>query len=68
MVGANRARALMIACSGFGGDMARAEAEIAVLNGFAPTFIASVFRCENPVFVRREDEEHLGLRLAGLAG
>jgi adenylate cyclase len=61
-------RALMIACSARAGDMARARAEIAVLDGFAPGFIASVFRGENPVFARREDMEHLmdGLRLAGL--
>ena len=61
-------RALMIACSARAGDMARARAEIAVLNSFAPGFIASVFRGENPVFTRKEDMEHLldGLRLAGL--
>jgi hypothetical protein len=48
--------------------MARAGAEIAVLDSFAPSFIASVFRGENPVFTRKEDLEHLldGLRLAGL--
>ena len=52
------------------GDMARARAEIAVLNSFAPGFIANVFRGENPVFTRREDMEHLlgGLRLAGAFG
>jgi adenylate cyclase len=61
-------RALMIACSARAGDMARAGAEIAVLDSFAPGFIASVFRGENPVFTRKEDMEHLldGLRLAGL--
>jgi adenylate cyclase len=61
-------RALMIACSARAGDMARAGAEIAVLDSFAPSFIASVFRGENPVFTRKEDMEHLldGLRLAGL--
>ena len=37
-------RALMIACSARAGDMARAGAEIAVLDSFAPGFIASVFR------------------------
>jgi tetratricopeptide (TPR) repeat protein len=63
-------RALMIACSARAGDMARAGAEIAVLDSFAPGFIASVFRGENPVFKRKEDMEHLlnGLRLAGLRG
>jgi tetratricopeptide (TPR) repeat protein len=61
-------RALMIACSARAGDMVRARAEIAVLNSFAPGFIASLFRGENPVFAHREDMEHLldGLRLAGL--
>ena len=59
----------MIACSARAGDMTRARAEIAVLNSFAPDFIASVFRGENAVFTRKEDMEHLldGLRLAGLA-
>ena len=47
-------RALMIACSARAGDMARARAEIAVLDGFAPGFIASLFHGENPVFTRRE--------------
>ena len=63
-------RALMIACTARAGDMARARAEIAVLDSFAPGFIASLFRGENPVFTRREDMEHLlgGLRLAGLPG
>ena len=44
----------MIACSARAGDMARARAEIAVLDSFAPGFIASLFRGENPVFTRRE--------------
>jgi adenylate cyclase len=62
-------RALMIACSARAGDMTRARTEIAVLNGFAPGFIASVFRGENHVFARKEDMENLldGLRLAGLS-
>jgi TolB-like protein/class 3 adenylate cyclase len=62
-------RALMIACSARAGDMARARAETAVLNSFAPDFIASVFRGQNPVFTRKEDMESLldGLRLAGLS-
>ncbi|HMJ43621.1 MAG TPA: hypothetical protein VK522_15225 [Pseudolabrys sp.] len=47
-------RALMIACSARAVDMARARAEIAVLDSFAPGFIASLFRGENPVFTRRE--------------
>jgi adenylate cyclase len=62
-------RALMIACSARAGDMGRAHTEIAVLNSFAPGFIASVFRGQNPVFARKEDMENLlgGLRLAGLS-
>jgi tetratricopeptide (TPR) repeat protein len=62
-------RALMIACSARAGDMARARTEIGVLDGFAPGFIASVFRGQNPVFTRKEDMENLldGLRLAGLS-
>ena len=62
-------RALMIACSARAGDMARARTEIAVLDSFAPGFIASVFRGQNPVFTRKEDMENLldGLRLAGLS-
>ena len=63
-------RALMIACSARAGDMARARSEIAVLDSFAPNFIASLFQGQNPVFTRREDMENLlgGLRLAGLSG
>jgi adenylate cyclase len=63
-------RCLMIACSARAGDMARARSEIAVLNGFAPDFIASLFRGQNPVFTRKEDMKNLlgGLRLAGLSG
>ena len=59
----------MIACSARAGDMARARAEIAVLDGFAPNFITSLFSGENPIFIRKEDMEHLlgGLRLAGLS-
>jgi adenylate cyclase len=62
-------RALMIACSARAGDMGRAHSELAVLNSFAPGFIASLFRGQNPVFVRKEDMENLlgGLRLAGVS-
>jgi adenylate cyclase len=62
-------RALMIACSARAGDMARAQTEIEVLNSFAPGFIASVYRGENPVFIHDEDMKHLldGLDLAGLS-
>jgi adenylate cyclase len=45
-------RALMIACRAQAGELARAQAEIAVLNSFAPDFLSSVFRGENPVFIR----------------
>jgi TolB-like protein len=63
-------RALMIACSARAGDMVRARSEIAVLNSFAPDFIPSLFRGQNPVFARKEDMENLlgGLRLAGVSG
>ena len=49
-------------------DFARAEQEKATLKGFAPDFVASLFRGENQVFARSEDMDHLleGLRLAGL--
>jgi hypothetical protein len=42
---------------------------ISVLDSFAPGFIGSVFRGQNPVFTRKEDMENLlgGLRLAGLS-
>jgi adenylate cyclase len=62
-------RALMIACSARAGDMMRAQSELAVLNSFAPGFIASLFRGQNPVFARKEDMENLlgGLRLAGVS-
>jgi hypothetical protein len=63
-------RALMIACSAVAGDLGRAQAEIAVLNSFAPNFIGSLFSGQNPVFIRREEMEHPlnALRLAGLGG
>jgi hypothetical protein len=56
----------MIACCAQAGDMQRAAQEQMVLDGFAPDFIASLFRGENRVFTRPEDMEHLldGLRLA----
>jgi hypothetical protein len=59
-------RAIMIACCARIGDQQRAAQERAVLDGFAPGFIARVFRGENRVFTRSEDVEHLldGLRLA----
>jgi hypothetical protein len=59
-------RALMIACHARAGDLQKAAQERAVLDGFAPDFIASLFRGENRVFTRPEDMEHLleGLRLA----
>lgn len=59
-------RAIMIACCARAGDLERAAQERAVLDGFAPDFMASLFRGENRVFTRPEDMEHLleGLRLA----
>jgi adenylate cyclase len=59
-------RALMIACSARAGDLEKAAQERAILDSFAPDFIASLFRGENRVFTRPEDMEHLleGLRLA----
>jgi adenylate cyclase len=59
-------RSIMIACCARAGDLPRAAQERAVLDGFAPDFIASLFRGENRVFTRPEDMEHLldGLRLA----
>ena len=63
-------RSLMIACAARAGDMERSTRERAVLDGFAPSFIASLFRGENQVFKREEDMEHLleGLRMAGCGG
>jgi adenylate cyclase len=63
-------RSIMIACCARAGDLQRAAQEQAVLDGFAPDFIASLFRGENRVFTRPEDMEHHldGLRLAGGAG
>jgi adenylate cyclase len=59
-------RAIMIACCARAGDLQKAAQERAVLDGFAPDFVPSLFRGENPVFTRAEDMEHLldGLRLA----
>jgi tetratricopeptide (TPR) repeat protein len=59
-------RAIMIACCARAGDLQKAAQERVVLDGFAPDFIASLFRGENRVFTRPDDIEHLldGLRLA----
>jgi hypothetical protein len=59
-------RAIMIACCARAGELQRAAQERAVLDGFAPDFVASLFRGENRVFTRPEGMEHLleGLRLA----
>ena len=56
----------MIAGCARAADLEKAAQERAVLDGFAPDFIASLFRGENRVFTRPEDMEHLleGLRLA----
>jgi tetratricopeptide (TPR) repeat protein len=63
-------RAIMIACCARAGDLQRAEQERAVVEGFAPDFIASLFRGENRVFTRPADMEHLldGLRLSAGKG
>jgi hypothetical protein len=60
----------MIACCARTGDLERAARERAVLDGFAPNFMASLFRGEIQVFRRPEDIENLldGLRLAGVSG
>jgi len=56
----------LIACCARAGDLQRSAGERAVLDGFAPDFVASLFRGENRVFTRPDDMEHLldGLRLA----
>ena len=56
----------LIACCARAGDLQRSAEERAVLDGFAPDFVASLFRGENRVFTRPDDMEHLldGLRLA----
>jgi hypothetical protein len=48
------------------GGLKKVAQERAVLNGFAPDFIASLFCGENRVFTRMEDMDRLldGLRLA----
>ena len=62
-------RAIMIACCAQLGDHARATRELAVLNGFAPGFMASLFNGDFQVFRRPEDMAHLldSLRLAGVS-
>ena len=52
------------------GELQKAAQERAVLDGFAPDFIPSLFRGENRVFTRPADMEHLldGLRLAAGEG
>ena len=60
-------RAIVIACCVQAGYLQKAAQDRAVLDGFAPDFIAILFRGENRVFTRPENMEHLldGLRLAG---
>jgi Tfp pilus assembly protein PilF len=60
-------RAIMIACCARTGDMERAARERAVLDGFAPDFLPSLFRGDIKVFSRPVDMAHLldGLRPAG---
>jgi adenylate cyclase len=63
-------RAIMIACCAQMGDLDRAARERAVLDGFAPDFMASLFRGNVQVFRRPEDMALLldSLRLAGVQG
>ena len=63
-------RAVMVASCAQNGDVAQAKRELATLNGFAPGFIASLFRGEVGVFRRPEDVARVldGLRLAGASG
>jgi TolB-like protein/protein involved in temperature-dependent protein secretion len=63
-------RAIMIACCAQLGDQARAARELAVLNGFAPDFIASLLRGDFQVFREPEAMTNMldSLRLAGAAG
>ncbi len=63
-------RAIMIACCAQMGDLDRATQEQAVLDGFAPDFMAGLFRGDVQVFRRPEDMALLldSLRLAGVKG
>ena len=60
-------RAILIACCAQLGQDARAARELTVLNGFAPDFIAGLFRGDFHLFHKPEDTAHLldSLRLAG---
>ena len=62
-------RAMMISYAGKVGDEALQKKHIDALNGFAPDFIASLFRGENRLFAKDEHMEMLldGLRQAGLS-
>ncbi len=62
-------RALMVACAAESGDEALAREHIDYLDSFAPDFIPSLFRRENPIFQQAEHTELLldGLRKAGLS-
>jgi hypothetical protein len=56
----------MIACCARAGYLQKAARERAVLDGFAPDFIASLFRGENRVLMLPENMDLLdGLRPAG---
>ena len=59
-------RPIVIACCAGAGYLQNAAQERAVLDGFAPDFIVSLFRGENRVFTRPENMERRpdGLRLA----
>jgi adenylate cyclase len=56
-------RALMIACGAEAGDDGLVREHLKYLMSFAPDFIPSMFRGENPIFRR---PEHMGLFLDGL--
>jgi len=62
-------RALMIACGAEAGDEALVRAHADYLNNFAPDFIHSLFRRENPIFQQPDHMQMLldGLSKAGLA-
>jgi hypothetical protein len=59
-------RPMVIAYCARAGYLQKAAQQGAVLDAFAPDFIASLFRGANRVFTRPEDMEHLleGLRIA----
>ena len=63
-------RAIMVACCAQNGDLERAARERAVLDSFAPDFLAGLFRGDFKVFARPDQMEHLleSLRMAEVNG